>query len=92
MRDHQDVVLGDGEVEFENVGSGGDAVLERRNGILWPVGSTATMGVNQNRAWSVEVRLRGGGKSHEKEKNGGFEHVISFNAKSYPRMKRGGDS
>ena len=70
VRDHQDVVLGDGYIHFEKVDADIDRVLESGDGVLGTQGARAAMAVNQ------EARCGLGGHNQEtggKESGHGIE-------------------
>lgn len=80
MRDDEDVVFGDGEVELDDVGADVDAVLEGRNGVFGTVGAASAMGVDED-------GLGGGGEGCEKEKAGDQAHGMRIAGGSYRGMK-----
>lgn len=50
MRNDQDVVFGDGEIQFQDIGAGLDAVVKAGQRVFGPVGAPTAVGVNEDRA------------------------------------------
>ena len=84
MRDDKDVVLGDGEVEFEDVGADLNAIAETRQRVLSAVGATTAMRVDEDGARGAGWRRGLGRGSQSLSVRGGKGHGSHHNKGRQP--------